>query len=45
MSTTIQISDELWNKLNSMKTPDEKTFEEVLKRLINKNGNRNTKIH
>ena len=32
--TLIQISDELWSKLNSMKTPDDKTFEEVIWRII-----------
>jgi len=36
--TTIQISDELWEKLNSMKRKlglrKEETFENVLKRLI-----------
>lgn len=35
MGTTIKISDELWEKLNSMKTANEKTFEEVLWRIIN----------
>ncbi len=30
----IQISDELWEDLNKMKTCNEKTFEEVLRRLI-----------
>ncbi len=34
MTTTIQISDELWEDLNKMKTPKEKTFEEVLRKLI-----------
>jgi len=38
MGTTIKISDELWEKLNSLKTPKEKTFEEVLQRII-KNAN------
>ena len=32
--TLIQISDELWSKLNSIKTPDDKTFEEVIWRII-----------
>ena len=36
MVTTIQISDELWEKLNSMKTAREKTFEDVLNNLIDK---------
>jgi predicted CopG family antitoxin len=35
MATTIQISDELWQALNNMKTPKEKTFEDVLLRLLN----------
>jgi predicted CopG family antitoxin len=34
MTTTIQISDGLWEKLNKMKTAEEKTFEEVIIRLI-----------
>ena len=36
MGTTIKISDELWQKLNSMKTPEDKTFEEVIWRIIKK---------
>jgi predicted CopG family antitoxin len=36
MSTTIQVSDELWEKLNRMKTKDDKTFEDVLWNLIKK---------
>jgi len=34
--TLIQISNELWLKLNQMKTPDKKTFEEVIWRLVRK---------
>lgn len=30
----IQISDELWKKLNDLKTPKTKTFEEVIEGLI-----------
>ena len=30
----IQITNQTWKKLNDYKTPDEKTFEEVIKRLI-----------
>ena len=30
----IQITNETWKKLNDYKTPNEKTFEDVVKRLI-----------
>ncbi len=36
MATTIQISDKLWMELLKLKTPEDKTFEEVIWRLIGK---------
>lgn len=37
MTTTIQISDDLWERLNKLKTRGE-TFEEVITKLINHNN-------
>lgn len=42
MSTTIQISDELWEKLNKLKERGE-TFEEVILKLLNYTKNKETK--
>ena len=32
--TLIQVSNDLWSILNSKKTPGEKTFEDVIRRLL-----------
>ena len=34
MTTTIQISDEVWEKLNAMKKKRGETFEDILRRLL-----------
>ena len=34
--TTVRISDELWNTLNQMKTPEDKSFEDVIWKALNK---------
>jgi predicted CopG family antitoxin len=36
MATAIHVSDGLWEKLNQMKTPNEKTFEQVIWKMIEK---------
>jgi len=41
--TMIQISNQTWKKLNDYKTPDEKTFEDVIKRLIKREERNETK--
>ena len=41
--TLIQISDETWKQLNDYKTPKDKTFEDVIKRFLNKNKNKEDK--
>tara|TARA_R110000787_G_scaffold203159_1_gene313679 strand:+ start:2895 stop:3023 length:129 start_codon:yes stop_codon:yes gene_type:complete len=33
-NTLIQISDELWKELNDRKTPDNKSFEEVIWKIL-----------
>ncbi len=42
--TLIQISDDTWKKLNDQKTPEDKTFEDVIKRFLNKNKHKEVVI-
>ena len=34
MVNTINVSDEVWRELNIRRTPEEKTFNQVIKKLI-----------
>lgn len=33
-NTLIQVSDELWKELNDMKTAEDKTFEDVIQKIL-----------